>query len=203
MRVRSLALAIVALSLSATPAPLEAQARDTLAIGARVRLFGPAIGTITGPVAAVTPDSITLNLARESDWNPETRLRAVPWSAVSRADVSVRTHSHAGYGALVALAAGIAFAECLERCEHQNAMPGLGLMLGLILTVPATGLGALVGANIRHDDWREITPPAGAGTADTVRATGGVVRSPARDDPHQRTGQRAVMQPAHHSPAPY
>lgn len=182
MRVRSLALAVVALNLTVTPAPLESQARDTLAIGARVRLFGPAIGTITGPVAAVTPDSITLNLTRYSDWNPETRLRAVPWSAVSKAEMSVRVHSHAGTGALVALGAGIAFTECLVHCFGPSDMPGVALVFGTTVTVLATGLAAVVGASIRHDDWREITPPSAVDSADTSQATGGVVRRPAGDD---------------------
>ncbi len=165
MRVLSVALGTIGLGLAITVgAPnLAGQAKGTLAVGTRVRLFGPSIGTLTGPIRAVAPDTITLDLPRPGEFNHSTR--PVPWSAVTKVEVSLQRHSHAATGALIGSGAALGLLAALAAgSEGGDLAPGPVLGAGVVLALPAMGLGALVGASIHHETWREVTPPARAGS---------------------------------------
>lgn len=180
MRVLSLALATVAVGFAIiSPIQLAAQTQDSLAVGTWVRLVGPTIGRMTGPVRALTPDTITLDLAWGGELNRSPR--PVPWSAVSRAEVSLERHAYVGKGALIGFAAGAALTAFAATTSGDLA-PGYVFAAGTVyLALPLAGLGALFGAVTRHEVWREITPPGRARPADVSQARGGAVGRPVAD----------------------
>ncbi len=172
MRILALSLlASAALGPTITPPRLTAQTRDSAAVGARVRVFGPTVGAITGPLYGLTPDTITIDLTR------------VPWSAVSRAEISVKRHAHTFGGAVLGLLVGAGFA--VYKANYTTySDPGAGSVFAiytLIVGLPAMGLGAVVGGNIRGDDWRELPRPGRAPPPELPPATGGGVRRPVPD----------------------
>jgi hypothetical protein len=148
-------VAFVALVLSAYPcASLSAQELDSLSVGSRVRLRGPALTTQVGEIAGLTAEGLTLG-------SQAGEAHSFEWSELSRVDVSVGRRGNAGKGALIGLGIGVVFGAIAASGETGDLGPGFVFVVGsAVVGLPLTIVGAFVGSTIHSDLWQETAIPA-------------------------------------------
>jgi hypothetical protein len=123
-------------------------------VGARIRIFSPALGDqpTIGQFAGFESESLWL-LQRPS----QTTLQ-LPIASITRLEVSDGHHRwrRAGIGALAGLGGSIALAVvCIAVCAPGEAMfaPIGGVLYGVFVGAP---LGAVVGAVFAPERWRPL-----------------------------------------------
>lgn len=158
-RARATAIAGVAclLLLFAFGQSLGAQSAVSLQAGSRVRLRTNA-DVLVGVVTNLSRDTIALAVRGQS-------ITSVPWSSVSSLQLSVARRANTKVGALIGLGVGVAAAGFFTCCtgvdynprRDDAVTPGGVFAVGiLVLGLPATGLGALIGGQVRTDVWRDV-----------------------------------------------
>jgi hypothetical protein len=142
--------------------PLSAQQAPSLTPGQRVRVTAPSAG-LTGAIAtveALSAHDITLRCGRLGHGGTDT-LQIVPLDSLSLLEVN-RRHGHAGIGALIGFGVGaiggvIEIArENARSCEGMWCGPRFSPIMGALFGLPGAGIGALVGAFVRTDEWRPV-----------------------------------------------
>ena len=137
-----------------------AQLRDSLYVGARVRVWAPADGLEgrVGEVRSIEGDRLRLLLLRRDSIS--SRTRDVSLSAVERLELS-RGREHwarpATTGGLMGLAAGAGLALLVGSNCPSDGMACYVVVFG----APPAGLllGAFAGAAGRREFWTRVAPP--------------------------------------------
>lgn len=157
------------LLLAVVPAA-EAQVRVTaLGPGTPVRVSPPgadaARGWVEGQVVFADADSLVIRPRRGG----ETTFRRDEIGALQVAVLQPRTGSAARYGLVAALVAGGGSAALAALAYDEDDYPDDFLTLsrsqeamavGVLVGIPASFVGALVGANVRGDRWTPADLPA-------------------------------------------
>ena len=154
-------LVAVVLGLEAFAAlqPLSAQRPPYLAPGQRVRVTAPSAG-LTGAIAtveALSAHDITLRRERLGHAGTDT-LQMVPLDLVSLLQVN-RRHGHAGIGALIGFGVGAiggVIEVARENAQSSTNFLRFSPLVGALFGLPGAGIGALVGALVRTDEWRPV-----------------------------------------------
>jgi len=90
---------------------------------------------------------------------------AIPWTAVSRLELSAGRHGNAGrgmiYGALIGLLAGVVTGATIGRDENggensDNLESEFSVGFGLAGLLVGGGIGAIVGGASKTDDWQDV-----------------------------------------------
>jgi hypothetical protein len=158
---------IAAIMLAAAPCSAWCQSSALPALGIRVRLtardtipvqFGSR-DRVVGTLTAAGRDSVSiLDLDRG-------RVVTVPITSLGRVEVSEGRHSGAGRGALLGLlaGAGAGIASGLVACGGGACSSSGGdfgsavvLVLGAGGALGGAGVGALIGAMVRTERWRDV-----------------------------------------------
>ncbi len=132
-----------------------AQDVDTVRIGTRVKVTGMTFAPLVGEVHSLSPD--TLFVA-----SPDGMVSPMPWSAVSRLQVSVGKRRNTRRGAVLGFtAAGIAsvvVAIAGDASERDGATDWEAfLVLAGVSCLPSAGIGALIGRVVWSERWREVS----------------------------------------------
>lgn len=149
--------AVLAAGMQATIAgSMQGQEPTTSFPGARVRvtLRDRPDRWLIGTVVGQSGDSLRLD-ERDSH-----AMLAVPTERLAALQVSRGRHSHAALGALIGLAAGVAFgliATAADPAIDTDAR-GYALVAGIFGGMGA-GAGALVGWAVRCETWEPLSPP--------------------------------------------
>jgi len=145
------------LALLSLPAMLPAQDSVVVRPGARVRLTTGA-GRFVGTWEGSAHDSLTILDARR------TTVRVVAFDAVSALEISRGRRRRTGRGALIGFVSGTtaglvtALVFCRNGCGEFNTF--IPVALGGAGAVVGTGVGALIGSQIRTERWESV--PVGA-----------------------------------------
>ena len=159
----------------------------------RVHLYPDGSRLVARLIAA---EADTLRLEPTAGAAPQPAI-AIPRARVSRLERSTGRRRHvarnAGFGALVGVGAGLMGALTADEDDLDWFTPTrsqFGLMVGVVVGVPTTIIGALTGF-VRTEGWAAVPPPA-ATTASpdraglTVRPKVGTMRVPVRGAPPAR-----------------
>lgn len=83
--------------------------------------------------------------------------RSIPLSDVARLELSEGTHGHTVTGLLIGFGVGLATSAIFAATTETDYDFGYEMLMGtIVFAVPATGVGALVGALIRTERWEEV-----------------------------------------------
>jgi len=154
---------LTALALSASPgASTSAQEIDSLTVGSRVRLHGPALATQVGEIASLSAEGLT--------FAPEDgQAHSFEWSELSRMDVSVGRRSHTGHGALIGLGIGLVYGAVAASGNDTDMGSGFVFAVGgVIVGLPLAIVGAFVGSTVHSDVWQASPIPAAAPSGGVV-----------------------------------
>jgi len=145
--------------LFGSPVPVLAQIR--VQPGSRVRIEAPTIwqGRQVGTVSAVSGD--TMFVAIEGIGGDD---RALTLDSIERLEVSTGRHGNAGIGAAVGFASGALFgllltlqAEDGAACGFSTCTAGEQRAAAVIISGGLLGgLGALIGAASKTDNWTDV-----------------------------------------------
>jgi hypothetical protein len=151
----------VALMLAAAPATQLAAQRvpefidETLRVGSHVRVSTISGKTYVGTVSSLSTDTIALNV--------QGAVGALPTAAIQRLQLRVAKRSGYAFGAILGGVLGGAGLYALEhstedKCGCTKKAPArIGAAIGG--TAVGIGLGAVVGAAIHRDRWRDVVLP--------------------------------------------
>ena len=145
----------IALALLALPSIALADPRP-LEFGDRVRLqlVGDRAPSVVGTVGTMSESLLTIQTQGAKDV-------AVPlaWTSVSGVDRSEGTRSHALFGAVVGLLAGVAVSAATTSSDRTIFTLEEDIKHAVLLVGGGLVVGTAVGVSIRSERWRRISDP--------------------------------------------
>ena len=131
--------------------------------GERVRvtyLLGDRLTRLDGRFEASSGETLSIAHA-------EAEPCALRWSAIRSLERYDGRRGYSGTGAMIGLAIGrgagvLAGTTAKRESQFFEVSAGGAVLIGGLVTATGTGPGALVGALVRTDRWREVTLPEGS-----------------------------------------
>jgi hypothetical protein len=157
MRLICFILSLV-VTLSATMAPLS-QAESPLERDNRLRiLYSPAAGSPT------RLDVLYVHWGQDSLFvrSPNGSPYGLSWPDTKEVERFAGQRNRAGAGALIGLTVGLIAGMAVGiEAAHETGMveftDGEALLVGAVVTGAVTGLGALIGSQIKQDRWEQVS----------------------------------------------
>lgn len=138
------------------PLPEEPIPLHTIVIGERVRVLAPDLGKhyVVGSIYAIGDDNITL--VDDPNSGGEGKYRQVPLDRIDLYQISIAKQTHSLMGALAGVWGGIFLGTMKGGLDRESSGEEPGTSSIIPFAVSGMIAGALIGINVKTDQWKII-----------------------------------------------